>query len=73
MKATNKIETKQLNIMEIKDRIEQAIYEGNIHYCFHCKKKQPIELTHYDPDEDVEPDLIVCLICGNAIDFIDNL
>ena len=59
--------------MEIADKIKQAEYEGNIYFCPNCKKKQPIELAHYDPDEDVEPDLeaidfIVCLIC-----HIDNM
>jgi len=59
--------------MTQKEKIEQALYEGNIHYCPHCKKKQPIELTCYNPDEDVEPILIQCLICLNPIGFIDDL
>lgn len=54
-------------------KFTQALNEGNIHYCENCKKKQPIELTKSDPDSDDEPDLIVCLVCGEAIDFIQNL
>lgn len=59
--------------MEQEAKIKQAQYEGNIHYCPCCKKKQPIELTLYNPDEDEEPTLIVCLICGEGIGFIDNM
>jgi len=59
--------------METAEKIKQAIYEGNIHYCPSCKKKQPIELTFFNPDEDDEPTLIACLVCGEGIDFIDNM
>ena len=45
--------------METADKIKQAEYEGNIYFCPNCKKKQP--------------NLIVCLICHEAIDFIDNM
>lgn len=59
--------------MEQSEKIKQAEQEGNIHYCPHCKKKQPIELTFYNPDEDTEPTLIVCLICREGIGFIENM
>lgn len=52
---------------------EQAVKDGEVHYCEHCKKKQPIELTFFNPDEDTEPTLIVCLVCKEAIDFIENM
>lgn len=55
------------------EKIKQAEYEGNIHYCPHCHEKQPIDLVYYNPDDDDEPELIVCLICGEAIGFIDSL
>lgn len=54
-------------------KISQAIKEGNIHYCPECKKKQPIDLTKFNPDEDDEPNMIVCLVCGEAIGFIETL
>ena len=59
--------------MEQAEKIKQAKFEGNIHYCSFCKKKQPIELTYFNPNEDSEPELIVCLICGGGIGFIDNM
>ena len=59
--------------MTREEKIEQAISEGNIHYCPRCKKKQPIELTYYNPDEDEEPTLIQCLICLEGIGFIDDI
>lgn len=52
---------------------EQAVKDGEVHYCPDCKKVQPIELAMFNPDEDTEPTLIVCLICHNAIGFIENL
>ena len=59
--------------MEQAEKIRQAEYENNIHYCPDCKKKQPIELTYENPDTDDTPELIACLICGNGIGFIDDM
>lgn len=52
---------------------EQAVVDGEVHYCEHCKKAQPVELTFFNPDEDDEPTLLVCLVCKEAIGFIENL
>ncbi len=53
---------------------EQAIKDGEVHYCENCKKIQPIELAHYNPDDITqEPDLIMCLICKDAIGFVENM
>ena len=46
---------------------------GEQHYCPNCKKVQPIVLTNYNPDEDEQESLIVCKMCLEAIDFIENL
>lgn len=54
-------------------KAEQAVKDGEVHFCPNCKQVQPIELTYYNPDEDVDPTLIVCLICGEPIDFITNI
>lgn len=56
--------------MTQEEKIKQAVHEGNIDYCHECKKKQPIELTFFNPDEDGTEDFIQCLICGNGIRFI---
>lgn len=58
---------------ELQKQIERAIEDGELHYCPNCKEKQPIELTHFDPDEEGEPDLIRCLICQEGIGFIDAM
>jgi hypothetical protein len=52
---------------------EQAIKDGELQYCKNCDKVQPVELTYFNPDEDIEPTLIVCLVCGESIGFIDCL
>lgn len=51
----------------------QAIIDCEVHYCENCKQKQPIELVKYDPDSEGEPDLIQCMVCKEAIGFIENL
>lgn len=64
---------KTQEVMTKQEQIKQAIQEGNIHYCKSCKKKQPVRLTYLDPDQDTEATLIVCCICHEGIDFIENM
>lgn len=54
-------------------KLDQAVSNGEVHYCNNCKKVQPIELTFFNPDQDSEPSLIVCLVCKESIGFIENL
>lgn len=59
--------------MNTEEKIKHAEFEGNRHFCSHCNKVQPVELTFFNPDEDTEPTLLVRLVCKEAIDFIEKL
>ena len=52
---------------------QQAVKDGEVHHCPNCQKVQPIELTMFNPDEDSEPSLILCLVCKESIGFIENM
>ena len=52
---------------------EEIIKVGEVYYCENCKKVQPVELVFYNPDEDDEEDLLICMICKEEIGFIQQL
>lgn len=54
----------------IEEKIKQAEKEHNFDICPSCKTLVPVELTFLNPDEDEEPTLIACLICGESIRII---
>jgi len=56
--------------MNIEEKIKQAIDEDNLDTCPNCKKLVPVELTYFNPDTDIEPTLIACLVCGEGIRII---
>lgn len=52
---------------------QNAIDSGEVQHCPCCSKVQPITLELLDLDADTEASIIVCMVCKNPIDFIQNL